>query len=118
MYVFASFSFSPSCFPSLPLLSFFLSFLPFDDTDTLFPFYPFPSPSSLVFRFASLPFSRSFLLPSLPQVEEMLLSKDDKKAVALFGDKITIDQITHLEEKLKVKKIQPPVVAPQFPAPQ
>jgi hypothetical protein len=48
----------------------------------------------------------------------MLLSKDDKKAVALFGDKITLDQITHLEEKLKVKKIQPPIVAPQFPAPQ
>ncbi|GAA5992804.1 hypothetical protein JCM11641_001045 [Rhodosporidiobolus odoratus] len=48
------------------------------------------------------------------EVEEMLLDKEDKKLVAVFLGKIEEDQITHQEERIKIKKAQPPVVAPQF----
>lgn len=46
------------------------------------------------------------------QVEEMILDKDDKKAFAVLGGKITEDQLEYVEEKPK-KKAGPPPVAPQ-----
>jgi hypothetical protein len=41
----------------------------------------------------------------------MILDKDDKKAFAVFGGKITEDQLEFQEEKKKVKA--PPAIAPQ-----
>lgn len=61
----------------------------------------------------AIPQSSSYLSSCLgvPQVEEMILDKDDKKAFAVFGGKITEDQIEFQEEKKKVKA--PPAIAPQ-----
>ncbi|BGP19063.1 hypothetical protein JCM10213_009227 [Rhodosporidiobolus nylandii] len=39
------------------------------------------------------------------EVEEMLLEREDKKLVAVFGGQITEDQITQIEEKMKKKKV-------------
>ncbi|GAA5857360.1 hypothetical protein JCM8547_002241 [Rhodosporidiobolus lusitaniae] len=47
-------------------------------------------------------------------VEEMLLDREDKKLVAIFGGKITEDQLTLIEEKPKKKGPTAPIVAPQF----
>ncbi|GAA5884975.1 hypothetical protein JCM6882_007177 [Rhodosporidiobolus microsporus] len=47
------------------------------------------------------------------EVEEMLIEKEDKKIVAIFGGQIESSQITHIEERIKKKVPQAPVVAPQ-----
>ncbi|SCV72734.1 BQ2448_4271 [Microbotryum intermedium] len=47
------------------------------------------------------------------EVEEMILDADDKKAFAVFGGKVTEDQIEYVEQKPK-KKAGPPPIAPQF----
>ncbi|BGP29466.1 Translation machinery-associated protein 22 [Rhodotorula toruloides] len=47
------------------------------------------------------------------EVEEMMLDKQDKKCVDVFGGKIEQNQITFVEVKLKKKVIAPPEVAPQ-----
>ncbi|EGU13487.1 putative RNA binding protein Tma22 [Rhodotorula toruloides ATCC 204091] len=47
------------------------------------------------------------------EIEEMMLDKQDKKCVDVFGGKIEQNQISFVEVKLKKKVVAPPEVAPQ-----